>query len=102
MRANDVSLEGMRGRPVIDNAGVELGSVEDVTFDPQGFRVTSLVVRMGREAADRLHVKRPTLGSARIEVSTERIGSIGDAVLLNVNEREMASMLYTDPAGPSS
>lgn len=97
MRGNDISVEQMRGRQVFDKAGNELGNVEDMTFNPDGLRVTGFVVKVSKDAADRLHLDRPVLGSARINVGADRLRSIGDSVLLNIEQREMADMLY-DPA----
>lgn len=94
MRANEVSAEQIKGRHVIDRAGNELGDVEDVTFDPTALRVTGFIVRMNKQSAERLQLSAPLLGSARIEVGADRLGSIGDTVLLNIDEREMVGMLY--------
>lgn len=88
-----MTTEQVRGREVFDSAGNRLGNIEDVTFNADGLRVTGFIVKMDREAAERLNLDPPRLGSARLEVSAERLASLGDSVLLNVDQREIAGML---------
>ena len=92
---NDVTTEQVRGRQVFDSGGNRLGSLEDVTFDPEALRVTGFIVKMDREAAERLHLDPPVLGSARLQVSADRLATLGDGLMLNIEQREMASMLYS-------
>ena len=86
--------EDIKGRPVVDSAGDELGHVEDVRFDPQALRITGFVVNVSKDAADRLSLRRGALSGARIEVGVERLRSIGDTVLLNLDQRAIAGLLF--------
>ena len=86
--------EDVKGRPVVDSAGDELGHVEDVAFDAQALRITGFIVTVTNQAADRLTIDRPTLGHARLEVGVDRLRSLGDTVLLNVDQRAIAGLLY--------
>lgn len=94
MRDNELTTEQVRGRQVFDSGGNRLGSVEDVTFDPSALRVTGFIVKMDKEAAQRLHLDAPLLGSARLEVSADRLATLGDGLMLNIEQREMAGMLF--------
>lgn len=94
MRGHEMTTEQVRGRQVFDKGGNRLGSVEDVTFDPEALRVTGFIVKMDREAAERLHLDPPVLGSARLQVSAERLATLGDGLMLNIEQRDMAGMLY--------
>lgn len=94
MHGNDITTAQVRGREVYDSAGNRVGNIEDVTFNADALRITGFIVKMDREAAARLNVAAPLLGSARLEVSADRLASLGDSVLLNVDQREMAGMLY--------
>lgn len=93
----DLSAEGIKGRQVYDSAGNELGTLEDVSLSPDALRVTGFVVKVNREAAERLHLDAPLLGSARIEVGADRLGSVGDGILLNIDQRDMVGLLYDGP-----
>lgn len=94
MEHHEINVDQLRGKQVLDRAGNDLGSVQDVTIDPDEMRVTGFIVRVSREAADRLHLDRPVLGSAHIQVGADRLDTIGDSILLNIDQREMAGMLY--------
>lgn len=92
-----LSMGQLKGRSVIDSRGTAIGEVEDVTIDPAGWRVAGIRVNVRKEVADSLRLDRPMFGSAHLQVATERIESVGDAILLNVDTAEMASRLYQGP-----
>lgn len=91
MRAQTPPLpvDQLKGRHVIDSLGKDVGEVRDVDIDPDGWRVTDLVVSVRKEVAEDLRLGRPLLGGAALRVGTERIRSVGDAVLLNLSAEEM-------------
>jgi sporulation protein YlmC with PRC-barrel domain len=93
----EITVGEIRGRKVLDSAGNDLGSVDDVTFDTGDMEIKAFIVKVSREAADRLHLDRPTLGTARLQVSADRLQTIGDNILLNVEQADMAAMLYGGP-----
>lgn len=100
MYGNDVghvSAGQLKGRTVIDSRGTAIGEVEDVAIDPSGWRVSGIMVNVRKEVADSLRLDRRMFGGTHLQVATERIESVGDAVLLNVDTAEMASRLYQGP-----
>lgn len=88
-----ISVDDLKGRSVIDDRGVTIGEVKDVAFDPLGWRVTGLLVDVRKEVADDLHLDRSLLGGTTLEFGTERIRSVGDNVLLNLDTDDMAGAL---------
>lgn len=98
----DMSVENLRGRHVIDRSGTTLGAIDDLAIDSSNWRVTGLVVTVDREVADRMHLKRPFMGEARVQVGTERIEALGENVLLNVGVNDLAALLqqHEQPAPP--
>ena len=76
LRQDIVSLAGLIGRPVLNQAGDEVGRVADVVAKVHGGEtyplVTGLVIRVGRRRAfidasaiDRMHRRSVTLRTAR-------------------------------------
>jgi sporulation protein YlmC with PRC-barrel domain len=89
----DVGVDEIRGMSVLDRNGMRLGHVKDVTFDPEAWRVTGLRVGLDREAADRLRVPHAPLRGAELTFASDRVRSVGDAVILNVDERGIADLM---------
>lgn len=87
---NEFSVEQLKGRPVIDRNGKNLGQVTDVSLNPRDWRVTGFIVDVDREIADRLHLDRPMMGNARLQVGAERVETFGDNLILNVGLAEIA------------
>lgn len=90
---NEYTLDQIRGRPVIDTRGNTLGDVQDVTFDPTNWEVRNVLVNLRKEIADDLRIDKPTFGNARLSVSRERVQTLGENVILNVNTDDIAMML---------
>lgn len=90
---DEVTTGALKGRTVIDNQGATLGDVDDISIDPQNWRVTGLVVNLRREVADDLNLRKGWTGGARVQFGAERVQSIGDNVLLNLNTDEIAGIL---------
>lgn len=93
----DVGVDEIKGMTVLDRNGNRLGEVKDVTFDPDAWRVTGLRVGLDRGAADRLRVPRAPLRSAELTLAAERVRSVGDAIILNVDERGIADLMMREP-----
>jgi CBS domain-containing protein len=79
LRQEIVSLAGLIGRPVLNQAGDEVGQVSDLVAQVQGGEtypvVTGIVLRVGRRrsfldaaAIDRLHRRSVTLRTARVDL----------------------------------
>jgi sporulation protein YlmC with PRC-barrel domain len=72
--------EDLLGKEVIDDSGILMGVVKDVTWDFGNNRVESLVVEKGGRGFLSI------FGSGeKTLVSYENIHSIGDKVLVNIN-----------------
>lgn len=81
----NVNLGRMKGRPVIDSNGDNVGTVEDVVVDPTSWKVSGFVVTLRREVIQRLGVQKAgLLDQPRVELGSERIQTVGDNVILNI------------------
>jgi sporulation protein YlmC with PRC-barrel domain len=76
--------ESFRGRVVISSDGVALGEIAHLSVDPSTWRVRSLEVRLRKDAAERVGVPRSLFHSSTIEIATDLVQSVGDAVVLAV------------------
>lgn len=80
----NVNLGRMKGRPVIDANGDNVGVVDDVVVDPNSWKVSGFVVNLKREVAQRFQLQAGFLDSPRVELGSERIKTVGDNVILNI------------------
>ena len=80
----NVNLGRMKGRPVIDANGDNVGVVDDVVVDPSSWKVSGFVVNLKREVAQRFQLQAGFLDSPRVELGSERIKTVGDNVILNI------------------
>lgn len=101
----EIHIGDLKGRPVIGNRGTTVGRIEDVTIDPHTWKVSGFVVNLRRELAQRFNMEAPLLGDApRIVLGAERVQTVGENVLLNVDADEMAAQLralHRPAAGPT-
>jgi sporulation protein YlmC with PRC-barrel domain len=93
--------ESFRGRVVLSSDGVAIGEIVRMLVDPDGWRVRSIEVRLRKDAAERVGVRRSLFHSASLEISTDLVQSAGDAVILSVpaeSLRQPAPPTQTAPA----
>lgn len=95
---NELEASKLKGRRVLDSRANTLGTVEDLLFDPVTWTVAGLVVELTKEAAHDVDAGRTLGREKRVAVTRERIGTVGDAVLLNVTADDLAALLRQ--AGP--
>lgn len=102
----NVNLGRMKGRPVIDINGDNVGVVEDVVVDPSSWKVSGFVVTLKREVAQRFRLQSGFLDQPRVELGSERIRTVGDNVILNIDLTVIQESLrrrdaaYDDAARP--
>lgn len=102
----NVNLGRMKGRPVIDANGDNVGVVDDVVVDPNSWKVSGFVVTLRREVAQRFQLQAGFLESPRVELGSERIKTVGDNVILNIDLTVIRESLrrrdatYDDAARP--
>jgi|ERR1051325_8401453 sporulation protein YlmC with PRC-barrel domain len=93
------SIGDVKGRQVIDANGDNVGTVEDVAIDPASWKVSGLVVSLRRDVAERLAMggskgaKGWLGGGPSVEIRTERIRSVGDNIILNIDRDAIAEAL---------
>jgi hypothetical protein len=80
MRFTDASLHN---RIVLSSDGLAVGEITKL-FIGSDLRIQAFEVKLRREVADRLGMRRTFLQSAILEISADAVQSVGDAVLLSV------------------
>jgi hypothetical protein len=63
--------------------------VDGAIIDDEGWRVVALRVRLRKDAADRIGVKRGVLHPAMLAVSTDVVQGVRDAVILRARTAEL-------------
>lgn len=82
----------LEGKEVLSQDGRELGEVSDVTFDPSGWRIDSLVVKLERDLLESFHMKRPLFGTQTIQIATGHVSGVGDKVILRKTLMELTAL----------
>jgi sporulation protein YlmC with PRC-barrel domain len=90
MRLSD---ENFRGRTVIAADGQAIGEIAALFLDSDAWRVESLQVKLRNEVADQLGAARGMFHAGTLEIPTRMVQSVGDAVVLSVNARELQQVL---------
>jgi sporulation protein YlmC with PRC-barrel domain len=84
-----LSCEGLQERTVIDAAGLAIGHVDSMWLDPVSWRVKALRVTLRREMTEEVGATRGFFRKATVDVPTDSVQSVGDAVILRVRAHEL-------------
>ena len=77
--------DSFHGRVVLSSDGIAIGEIARLFIDSSaGWRVGSFEVRLRKDVADRAGVHRSLFHAPTLEISTDLVQSIGDAVILSV------------------
>lgn len=93
------------GKTVVDEQGNRVGTINDLNLDPRRWSIDGLLVTLDDKAADYLGEKRHMLGRApQLNITTPRIASAGDVVILKGTLQDLAQALQgapqAQPPGP--
>jgi sporulation protein YlmC with PRC-barrel domain len=72
----------LQGKKVVETAAKILGTVSDVEFDPEGWKVISLQVELTDDLAETLGFKKPRFGHVNILLSVDAVKAVADVVTL--------------------
>ncbi len=79
----------LRQRAVVDAAGRVVGDVDEVAIDTSTWRVKTLRVKLRRAAGAAIGAEQSIFRAGHIEVPSDMVQSVGDAVVLRVDAREL-------------
>lgn len=79
-----LSDDNLRGRVVLSSDGLAIGEIERLFIDPANLRISSLEVRLRKDAAERVGMHRSLFHGATIEIPASAVQSTGDVVILSV------------------
>jgi sporulation protein YlmC with PRC-barrel domain len=79
----------LRQRAVVDAAGRVVGDVDEIAIDTSSWRVKTLRVKLRRAAGAAIGAERSIFRAGHIEVPSDMVQSVGDAVVLRVDAREL-------------
>ncbi len=82
-------LGNIRGRKVISADAHEIGEVEDIVVDTQGWRVESLELKVSKDVADSIGVDRGIIHGGKLSLPVDMVQSVGDSILLKVPSTEL-------------
>ena len=79
-----ISDENLRGRTVVAADGQATGEVAALFIDTSTWTISSLQIKLSKNAAEQLGAARSLLRAATIELPVRMVQSVGDTVLLSV------------------
>ena len=79
-----ITDDSLHGRRVLSADGIAIGDVTHLLVEPGEWRVRALEVKLRSDVAERIGAHKPLLRSALIEIPTEQVQSLGDAIILAV------------------
>jgi sporulation protein YlmC with PRC-barrel domain len=79
----------LRQRAVVDAAGRVVGDVDEIAIDTSSWRVKTLRVKLRRAAGAAIGAEQSIFRAGHIEVPSDMVQSVGDAVVLRVDAREL-------------
>ena len=91
------SVESLTGRVVLSSDGLAIGEITKLFMGPD-WRINALEVKVRRNAEEPVGVQHSLFHSATIEIATELVQSIGDAVLLTVPAESLRHPPQEPPA----
>jgi sporulation protein YlmC with PRC-barrel domain len=97
-----ISCEDLRERTVIDAAGLAIGRVDSLLLDPASWKVKALRVSLRREVTEAVGAPRSFFRKATVDVPTESVQSVGDAVLLRLKAHDLRDDGRHDPQDDGS
>jgi sporulation protein YlmC with PRC-barrel domain len=82
------------GRRAVGRKGQEIGIVESIVFDTDGpWMVRSISVRLGKEVAADLKVKKSLFNTPLISITTKDIRTVGDIVMLSIDANQLGEIM---------
>jgi len=78
---------------VIAADGQAIGEVAALFLDSDEWRIESLQIKLRNEVADQLGAARNIFHAGTLEIPIRMVQSVGDAVVLSVNAKELRQVL---------
>lgn len=91
---SEINSAQIIGKRVVAKDGRELGTVESIFVETEGWQVTAMAVKVARDKLDELRMKRPLVGSRSIKIPMTEVAAATDNVML----RGTISELTGEPA----
>jgi sporulation protein YlmC with PRC-barrel domain len=92
MRGDFLKASKINGRSVITADAYELGEVDGTHIDEKTWVTTHLDVDLTSDAADKLGLKKPMLGSVTVSLPIMHIKQMGDVITLNKSLPELENL----------
>ncbi len=86
------------GKNVITHDGAELGKVHDLELETTDWAIVAFVVRLERDVLERLHMRKPMIGTQERRVSVADVVGVSDNVVLSRPLSEYAKAPTDTPA----
>jgi len=78
------------GKPVSNHEGHLIGSVEELFFDTE-WRVTDVQIKVDKQAAKQMGIRKPLFGSLLLLIETAKIKAVTDQVILDISMGDFKS-----------
>jgi sporulation protein YlmC with PRC-barrel domain len=91
-----ISDQNIRGRTIVASDGQQIGEVDSLVLESEGWRVESLHIKLRKDVADKLGATRGVFHAGGLEIPVHMVQSVGDSVVLAVPLNELRKVLPSD------
>jgi sporulation protein YlmC with PRC-barrel domain len=82
------------GMEVIESQGYRLGTVSDIQFDEENWRLVAFEVQL-EDAVAKEHQLKRRFRRTRVLINVERVQSVGDKVILRGSKEDLLKLIAT-------
>jgi sporulation protein YlmC with PRC-barrel domain len=94
MSENTVHAKDLHGLEVVGPHGWKIGRVENILVDKTTWKVTQMEVKLEKEVADRLNMKR-FLRSTLLQIPVDRITGVGNVISITYSQEDVDRLMTT-------
>jgi sporulation protein YlmC with PRC-barrel domain len=81
------------GKMVVGEQAQTIGEVSDIEFDEKTMKLTNIYVKLKENAIETMGLKKPRLGSVKVDIPVDAIKAISDIVALNKSTQELKTIV---------
>jgi len=86
------------GKRVVSNNGREVGVTESLILEPEAnWKVAFIEVEVEKQAFQEMKLKKGVFKRREVKLPTSLVGTVGDIIMLNTSEDELARILEKSP-----
>jgi sporulation protein YlmC with PRC-barrel domain len=83
----------LQGKKIVGTEARIVGTIADIEFDPENWRITNLHVELTDESVETLGYNKPRFGHVTIQLSVKAVKAVADVVSLKKPVTELRDLI---------